>query len=156
MIDFFYNLAKLVSRASFVEAPTALYLENRLARQGAVLQDRIKSVQPFLPADSVMDADLAGRLAKLKDIKSYKEPLLEAVANSIQAIQQTGRKDGHIEVFIEWLDESKSDIVAANGGERPYRKIQNIVIRDNGPGFTKENFKSFSKLDSRYKAKDFG
>lgn len=156
MIDFFYNLAKLVSRASFVEAPTALYLENRPARQGAVLQDRIKRLQPFLPADSVMDADLAGRLAKLKDIKSYKEPLLEAVANSIQAIQQTGRKDGHIEVFIEWLDESKSDIVAANGGERPYRKIQNIVIRDNGPGFTKENFKSFSKLDSRYKAKDFG
>lgn len=156
MIDFFYNLAKLVSRASFVEAPTALYLENRPARQGAVLQDRIKRLQPFLPADSVMDADLAGRLAKLKDIKSYKEPLLEAVANSIQAIQQVGQKDGQIEVFIEWLDESKSDIVAANGGEHPYRKIQNIIIRDNGPGFTKENFKSFSKLDSRYKAKEFG
>ena len=103
-----------------------------------------------------MDADLAGRLAKLKDIKSYKEPLLEAVANSIQAIQQTGRKDGHIEVFIEWLDESKSDIVAANGGERPYRKIQNIVIRDNGPGFTEANFQSFLKLDSQYKADEFG
>lgn len=156
LIDFFYNLAKLVSRASFVEAPTALYLENRPARQGAVLQDRIKRLQPFLPADSVMDADLAGRLAKLKDIKSYKEPLLEAVANSIQAIQQTGRKDGHIEVFIEWLDESKSDIVAANGGERPYRKIQNIVIRDNGPGFTEANFQSFLKLDSQYKADEFG
>ena len=132
MIDFFYNLAKLVSRASFVEAPTALYLENRLARQGAVLQDRIKRLQPFLPADSVMDADLAGRLAKLKDIKSYKEPLLAAVANSIQAIQQTGRKDGHIEVFIEWLDESKSDIVAANGGERPYRKIHHGTIQPLG------------------------
>lgn len=156
MIDFFYNLAKLVSRASFVEAPTALYLENRPARQGAVLQDRIKRLQPFLPADSVMDADLAGRLAKLKDIKSYKEPLLEAVANSIQAIQQVGQKDGQIEVFIEWLDESKSDIVAANGGERPYRKIQNIVIRDNGPGFTEANFQSFLKLDSQYKADEFG
>lgn len=156
MIDFFYNLAKLVSRASFVEAPTALYLENRPARQGAVLQDRIKRLQPFLPADSVMDADLAGRLAKLKDIKSYKEPLLEAVANSIQAIQQVGQKDGQIEVFIEWLDESKSDIVAANGGEHPYRKIQNIIIRDNGPGFTEANFQSFLKLDSQYKADEFG
>lgn len=156
MIDFFYNLAKLVSRASFVEAPTALHLENRPASQGAAQQDRIKRLQPFLSADSVMDTDLAGRLAKLKDIKSYKEPLLEAVANSIQAIQQTGRKDGHIEVFIEWLDESKSDIVAANGGERPYRKIQNIVIRDNGPGFTEANFQSFLKLDSQYKADEFG
>lgn len=156
LIDFFYNLAKLVSRASIVEAPTALHLENRPACQGAAQQDRIKRLQPFLSADSVMDTDLAGRLAKLKDIKSYKEPLLEAVANSIQAIQQTGRKDGHIEVFIEWLDESKSDIVAANGGERPYRKIQNIVIRDNGPGFTEANFQSFLKLDSQYKADEFG
>ena len=156
LIDFFYNLAKLVSRASFVKAPTTLHLENRPACQGAALQDRIKRLQPFLSADSVMDADLAGRLAKLKDIKSYKEPLLEAVANSIQAIQQVGQKDGHIEVFIEWLDESKSDIVAANGGERPYRKIQNIVIRDNGPGFTEANFQSFLKLDSQYKADEFG
>lgn len=156
MIDFFYNLAKLVSRASFVKAPTTLHLENRPACQGAAQQDRIKRLQPFLSADSVMDADLAGRLAKLKDIKSYKEPLLEAVANSIQAIQQVGQKDGHIEVFIEWLDESKSDIVAANGGERPYRKIQNIVIRDNGPGFTEANFQSFLKLDSQYKADEFG
>lgn len=156
LIDFFYNLAKLVSRASFVKAPTTLHLENRPACQGAALQDRIKRLQPFLSADSVMDADLAGRLAKLKDIKSYKEPLLEAVANSIQAIQQVGQKDGHIEVFIEWLDESKSDIVAANGGERPHRKIQNIVIRDNGPGFTEANFQSFLKLDSQYKADEFG
>lgn len=156
LIDFFYNRAELVSRASFVKAPTTLHLENRPACQGAALQDRIKRLQPFLSADSVMDTDLAGRLAKLKDIKSYKEPLLEAVANSIQAIQQTGRKDGHIEVFIEWLDESKSDIVAANGGERPYRKIQNIVIRDNGPGFTEANFQSFLKLDSQYKADEFG
>ena len=156
LIDFFYNHAELVSRASFVKAPTALHLENRPASQGAAQQDRIKRLQPFLSADSVMDTDLAGRLAKLKDIKSYKEPLLEAVANSIQAIQQTGRKDGHIEVFIEWLDESKSDIVAANGGERPYRKIQNIVIRDNGPGFTEANFQSFLKLDSQYKADEFG
>nr|DAY76240.1 MAG TPA: Mismatch repair endonuclease PMS2 [Caudoviricetes sp.] len=156
LIDFFYNRAELVSRASFAEDLSALHLENRPACQGAAQKDRIKRLQPFLSADSVMDTDLAGRLAKLKDIKSYKEPLLEAVANSIQAIQQTGRKDGHIEVFIEWLDESKSDIVAANGGERPYRKIQNIVIRDNGPGFTEANFQSFLKLDSQYKADEFG
>lgn len=103
-----------------------------------------------------MDADLVGRLAKLKDIKSYKEPLLEAVANSIQAILQVDQKDGSIEVLIEWLDESKTDIVAVAGGGRPFRKIQNIVIRDNGPGFTEANFKSFKKLDSRYKAEEFG
>lgn len=156
MIDFFYNRAELVSRASLVKAPTALHLENRPACQGAAQQNRIERLQPFLSADSIMDADLAGRLAKLKDVKSYKEPLLEAVANSIQAIQQAGQKDGHVEVFIEWLDESKSDIVAASGGERPYRKIQNIIIRDNGPGFTEANFQSFLKLDSQYKADEFG
>ena len=104
-----------------------------------------------------MKADLIGRLAKLKGIKSYKEPLLEAVANSIQAIQQTGQKNGRIEVLIEWHNElSEMDLVEAAGGDHPLRKIQNIVIRDNGPGFTKDNFESFSTLDSRYKAKEFG
>lgn len=136
----------------------AMFLQNH---DCGVLQvrdnaDKIRRLQPFFFDGSDMDADLAGRLAKLKDVKSFKEPVLEAVANSIQAIQQAGQRDGLVEVIIEWLDESKTDMIAAAGGARPFRKIQNVVIRDNGPGFTKENFKSFSKLDSQYKAKEFG
>ena len=32
-------------------------------------------------AENDMDADLLGRLNKLRDVKSFREPLLEAVAN---------------------------------------------------------------------------
>ena len=101
-----------------------------------------------------MDTDLAGRLRKLKDVKSYKEPLLEAVANSIQSISQFGQSGGRIDIFIEWQD--VPDLFAEPGREKPFRAIKNIVIRDNGQGFNQENLKSFKRLDTTYKARDFG
>lgn len=104
-------------------------------------------------AETDMDADLVGRLNKLRDIKSYREPLLEAIANSIQAIEQGGVKDGRIVVRFWWQeDETLSGLRV----EKPVRRLQSIAITDNGVGFTQENIKSFKRLDTMYKAKAFG
>lgn len=102
-----------------------------------------------------MQADLGGRLKKLKDVHNYKMPLLEAVANSIQAISQANRGDGKISVLVDWCEDKNLSLLK-KGDRQASRKIKNITIIDNGIGFTNKNLESFGCLDSTYKSKEFG
>lgn len=75
-------------------------------------------------------------------------PFFEAVVNSIHAIDDLKSSDtGKIEVTLR----RELSLNFDNHDEYYSSKITNIYIKDNGIGFTDENFKSFSTLDSDYK-----
>ena len=73
-------------------------------------------------------------------------PLYEAVVNSIQSIEDAGIKDGKIDVYIE----RETQITIDSQWETD---IDNIIITDNGIGFTEENFDSFDTYASDLKLK---
>jgi hypothetical protein len=87
--------------------------------------------------------DLDGRLRKTSVPASRPLlPVFEAVANSFHAIQETGRPDG--EIIVEFRRESTLD---------PQIKghIDSVIIRDNGSGFTEDNYHAFETADTTYK-----
>lgn len=70
-------------------------------------------------------------------------PVVEAIVNSIEAIQATKREDGKVEVNIV----RNPPMFAGIAGD-----IAHVEITDNGIGFTDENLDSFLETDSPYKA----
>lgn len=101
----------------------------------------------------IMKANIPGRLSKLRNITSYKEALLEAVANSLQSCAISGKQDAEIFIEIKTKDREES---ARKGSSKFYFPIDSIKIIDNGEGFTEENFESFGTMDSVHKASRFG
>lgn len=71
-------------------------------------------------------------------------PLYEAIVNSIQSINQGKIDNGQIEVQIQ----RESDPTLFESWETD---IENITIRDNGVGFTEDNFKSFNTYATDFK-----
>lgn len=71
-------------------------------------------------------------------------PVYEAVINSIQSIEESDIKNGKIEIIIERENQmSISDMWETD--------IENIIIKDNGIGFTTENYNSFDTYASELK-----
>lgn len=77
-------------------------------------------------------------------------PLIEAIVNSIQAIEDSGRTDGEITVTL------KRSIQATLGIEDALPEISDIEIEDNGIGFNKKNRDSFDELFSELKKEKYG
>lgn len=73
-------------------------------------------------------------------------PLYEAVVNSIQSIGQANIHDGNIYIKIE-----REDSLSFLEKETWETDIENIIIYDNGSGFTEENYKSFNTYASDFK-----
>ena len=73
-------------------------------------------------------------------------PLYEAVVNSIQSINQANISDGSIYIKIE-----REDSLSLLEKETWETDIENIIIHDNGSGFTEDNFKSFNTYASDFK-----
>lgn len=73
-------------------------------------------------------------------------PLFEAIVNSIQSINQGNVKNGEIIVRIE--RENSPNLFNISDWETD---IENIVITDNGIGFTEENYKSFNTYATDFK-----
>lgn len=71
-------------------------------------------------------------------------PLYEAIVNSIQSINQSGISDGVIRVYLE--RDNNPNLFGTWETD-----INNIVIQDNGSGFTEENFKSFNTYATDFK-----
>lgn len=87
-------------------------------------------------------SDMKGRLNK------YKLPLTdsimaihEAIVNSIQANANS--------ITLEIIRDNNDLMLPEAGATK--KKIKQIIITDDGDGFTDENFKSFTKIDSTYK-----
>lgn len=71
-------------------------------------------------------------------------PIFEAIHNSIQSVQQAERVNGKINVKI-----------IRNSKDMEPHLVEEIVIIDNGIGFTEENLLSFGKLFTSYKKNQF-
>lgn len=70
-------------------------------------------------------------------------PVFEAVMNGFQAIEETERADGEIEVILErepTTDDTRPAAVAA------------VTVVDNGVGFTAENLEAFNTVDTLRRA----
>ncbi len=95
-----------------------------------------------------MNTDVAGRVRNVQ-LPASKPllPLFEAITNSIQAIEDAGENSGRIVIEVV-RDASK----LLPGSERHMADIVGFVVRDNGIGFTPENFNAFSTSDTTYKA----
>jgi hypothetical protein len=82
-------------------------------------------------------------------VKNFPQPIdpfisvYEAISNSLQSIESKGLSNGFIKIIIE---RQNNPLVEGN-----LFPILNIHIVDNGEGFTPDNYKSFSNLDSDFK-----
>lgn len=82
-------------------------------------------------------------------------PLLEAVVNSIQAIDARypdNVERGLVKVAINRSPQEELDFLNVAHGRPAMKPIVGFTISDNGIGFTSENMSSFMTLDSDYKA----
>jgi hypothetical protein len=75
-------------------------------------------------------------------------PIIETVVNAIQAIEETGRQDGEIKIFVQRSMQIEID----NG----LSDITGFTVEDNGVGFTKRHRDSFDKLYSDQKLNEGG
>jgi hypothetical protein len=102
------------------------------------------------PKETIMDIDLAYRI-ELTPLspRKYLYPLFEAIANSMQSIQEAREAKGEIIIHIK-RDTSQQavaeDVV-------PLQPIIGFTIEDNGAGFTDDNLLSFKKVHSSRKRK---
>lgn len=97
-----------------------------------------------------MKEDLTGRIARMYlPGRHGLYPLLEAVSNSIHAIEALSRKDGTIKIQLR-RSRAQGRLNTKTDSTEP---IEEIVVTDNGIGFTDENMDAFDELDTRYKLK---
>jgi hypothetical protein len=103
-----------------------------------------------------LTTSLAGRVRNTSLPKSHSLlPLLEAVVNSLQAIDaRFGEhiEQGRLKVTIERSEQEEFDFGSGGPGRVALRPIVSFVVEDNGVGFTPDNMNSFETLDSDYKA----
>lgn len=89
--------------------------------------------------------------SRLVDIVAVKTniymPIVEAIANSIDAIEERKTSDGEIRVELK----RNQQLLASS--EDAISPVSTITIRDNGIGFTDENTNSFDELFSEKKLK---
>ncbi|MCO4237995.1 ATP-binding protein [Pseudarthrobacter sp. MDT3-28] len=104
----------------------------------------------------VLTTSLAGRVRNTSLPKSHALlPLLEAVVNSIQAIDARPGDEvepSRISVRVHRDAQAEFDFGPAGPGRAPMKPIVGFTVEDNGVGFTPENMTSFETLDSDYKS----
>ena len=98
-----------------------------------------------------LNADLDGRLRNTELPRSkFLFPVFEAVVNSIYAIDDRSESDHTFKfskplIEVKFVRESQTSL-----DEKEKPAIKEIIISDNGIGFTDDNFNSFLTLDSKY------
>lgn len=94
-----------------------------------------------------MEVEISGVIASDKSRTTAYLAIVEAIVNSIQSIEEAGRKDGKIVV-----DLIRSGQVSMDVGENALSPIVSVIISDNGVGFNSKNRKSFGTLFSTHKS----
>lgn len=111
----------------------------------------------MIPTTSIdrIGIDLKGRVNRLKLAeRNMLLPVFEAVVNSIHAIEDTKVPNGEIEIVVERSSQSTLNL---NGDEtKRLAEIIGFTITDNGIGFTNDNYESFKREYSTYKAERGG
>ncbi len=94
-------------------------------------------------------ASLLGRLKKFDcPVSRPLIPIYEAISNSIDSFAQNS-KHGHISLKFE---RNQQNILPLSKKRMPLPPFENVVIIDDGEGFTDKNFESFCRLDSELKS----
>ena len=103
-----------------------------------------------------LTTSLAGRVKNTSLPKSHALlPLLEAIVNSIQAIdarRADSGEPGRIDVRVHRDAQAELDFGPAGPGRTPMKPIVGFTAKDNGVGFTPANVSSFETLDSGFKS----
>lgn len=103
-----------------------------------------------------LTTSLSGRVRNTTLPKSHALlPVLEAVVNSIQAIDARTDVDatpGRITVRVHRDGQGEFDLGTAGPGRTPMKPIVGFTVEDNGVGFTPANMASFETLDTDFKA----
>lgn len=76
-------------------------------------------------------------------------PIIEAVVNSIDAIEDTGKKDG--EIIITLIRENKIPNAIDKNNEESIPQVISIKIQDNGIGFNNSNLEAFNTIYTEQK-----
>lgn len=95
--------------------------------------------------------NILGVVSNIKVQTNVYTPIIEAIVNSIQSIEKTGRHDG--EIIIKLIREVP---LFKTPGDDSLPDINSIEITDNGVGFNEENTESFDTLYSQLKSKEGG
>lgn len=95
--------------------------------------------------------NLNGLINNISEKTTAYTPIVEAIVNSIESIEDSKRKDGVIEITAIRSDQCPLDL---DNDARP--NIIGFKIKDNGVGFTNQNRDSFDTLYSDQKIKTGG
>lgn len=99
--------------------------------------------------------DLKGRVNRLKLAeRNMLLPVFEAVVNSIHAIEDTKVPNGEIVITLERTPQS--ELTLSGDETKRLAEIIGFTITDNGIGFTNDNYESFKREYSTYKAERGG
>ncbi|HOV79409.1 MAG TPA: ATP-binding protein [Bacillota bacterium] len=82
-------------------------------------------------------------------------PLFDAIVNAIDAIEETGRDDGNIEVRII-RDNSQVGLYDSQNSHDNQNPIVSFEVFDNGIGFNEEHFRHFQTSDTTFKLQKGG
>lgn len=103
-----------------------------------------------------LTTSLAGRVRNTSLPKSHALlPLMEAVVNGLQAIDERFGVDTHqgrLTIKVVRSAQTAIDLKFPGPGRAPLEPIVGFVVEDNGEGFTEPNMVSFRTLDSDHKA----
>ena len=92
--------------------------------------------------------NIKGLVENIKARTNIYTPIVEAVVNSIQAIDESGREDGEILITVKRSNQGTLGFALAD--------ISSIEIQDNGVGFNEIHRNSFDTLYSDLKIKEGG
>lgn len=95
--------------------------------------------------------NIKGLVKNIRTRANVYTPIVEAVVNSIQAIGDSGRKDGKIIIKLE-----RSNQKTLDSDNSSLAEIANIEVQDNGIGFNEINRNSFDTLYSNLKIEKGG
>jgi hypothetical protein len=102
---------------------------------------------------SSMNYYFIGRVGKIKlSPTNALQPIFEAVVNSINAIRDARISNGRIDVSLKRALHPQKNL----SGLFELTPIENVEIRDNGIGFTENNYYSFCTPDFSYKRAALG
>lgn len=97
-----------------------------------------------------MLVDIVGRIRNLQlPLTQPLIPLFECLVNSIEAIEDGGRKDGRIDVHFT---RDTTQVAVPGTDETALAAIRNVTVIDNGNGFNDINARAFFLSDSTRKA----
>lgn len=93
---------------------------------------------------SSFSTNVEGKIHEIRlDAKKGYQALFEVVSNSIYSINNSPQANGRIDITIERDVMYQAQIGVSEEEQKKQQKVNNIIVTDNGDGFTAENFQSF-------------